>query len=421
MRADIKERIEQIREGKIPEGYKKTKLGVVPTEWKKIEFRELFEEQKERTSDTTKYPLYSLTLEDGIVEKSERYDREHLVKKEDSAYKVVHPNEFAYNPMNIRLGAVARNKSGKAVSVSGYYDVFKTKNFKDKEFMEHFLVGNQMIHYYNTVCTGSLEEKKRVHFSDFILFELTLPTDKERERISKVLMTCDRKIELVRRQIQESINIKKWTMQNFLAGKRRLRGFKSKWEKRKIGEFIYEIDDRTKTTNEYDIMSVTKNGICLQNEHFNKQIASQDNTGYKIVHRGNLVFSTMNLWMGSLDVLDKYEKGIVSPAYKVFGFMSDKMISEFGKYFMKSETMIWKYNIHSEQGASVVRRNLDISGLLASIVSIPSIEEQKALVAILQLMDQELELLNKKLELLKQEKKALMQLLLTGIVRVNEI
>lgn len=46
MRADIKERIEQIAEGTIPEGYQTSKLGIAPVEWEKIEFRDLFEEKK---------------------------------------------------------------------------------------------------------------------------------------------------------------------------------------------------------------------------------------------------------------------------------------------------------------------------------------------------------------------------------------
>ena len=421
MRKDIQERVETIKSGEIPVGYKKSKIGIIPEEWENVKFNELLDEKKERTNDIKSYPLYSLTLEEGITEKSDRYDREHLVKKEASAYKVVHPGEFAYNPMNIRFGAVACNKTNKAVSVSGYYDIFEVKCISDKEFLESFLTSSQMIKHYNRVCTGSLEEKKRVHFSDFLLFDLPLPPAKEREYISKVLTICDNKIELVKKKMDETISIKTWIIQNYLTGKRRLKGFEKKWEKVRIGEFIYEVDERTQSNNEYNILSVTKKGICLQSEHFNKQIASDDTTGYKIVHKGNLVFSTMNLWMGSLDVLDKYEMGIVSPAYKIFDFDERKMLSDFGKYYMKTDRMIWKYNINSEQGASVVRKNLDLQGLLADIVSIPSLDEQKILVNILKVIDMKIELLEKKFKLVKNEKESLMQLLFSGIVRVNDV
>ena len=77
------------------------------------------------------------------------------------------------------------------------------------------------------------------------------------------------------------------------------------------------------------------------------------------------------------------------------------------------------YNINSEQGASVVRRNLDLKGLLNSKVKMPCYTEQKAIGNILSTADKEIELLEGELEQLKLQKKGLMQLLLTGIIRVK--
>ena len=87
---------------------------------------------------------------------------------------------------------------------------------------------------------------------------------------------------------------------------------------------------------------------------------------------------------------------------------------------MKSSYMIWLYNVNSEQGASVVRRNLDINSLMNTEVIIPDIAEQIKISKVLKCADKEIDLLNKKLLLVKKEKQAMMQLLLTGIVRVNE-
>ena len=122
MTPEVKERIEQIRHGIVPEGYKKGKLGIVPVDWEEVPFSTLFTSTSDYTDDLTQYPLYSLTIEDGITPKTERYERSHLVKKENS-YKIVHPNDYAYNPMNIRFGAVARHKGDNDVAVSGYYDI----------------------------------------------------------------------------------------------------------------------------------------------------------------------------------------------------------------------------------------------------------------------------------------------------------
>ena len=170
--------------------------------------------------------------------------------------------------------------------------------------------------------------------------------------------------------------------------------------KYKLGECIEEIVDKTTKNNQYEVLSVTKDGIYSQEEFFKKQIASEDNTGYKIIRKNNLVFSTMNLWMGSLDVLSNYEIGIVSPAYKIFKFDESKMIPSFGKYFMKSHFMLEQYKDCSEQGASVVRRNLDLKQLLDTEIIIPKVEEQCKIVKILENID---EIINKYTNLIRNK------------------
>lgn len=418
MTPEVRDRIEQISRGNVPDGYKKGELGIVPKEWDEIPFSTLFTSTSQYTDDLARYPLYSLTIEDGITAKTERYERSHLVKKENS-YKVVRPNDYAYNPMNIRFGAVARHKGDISVAVSGYYDIFTTVHESDLAFMDSFLTCGPMITYYNKVSTGSLIEKQRVHFSDFMEFSLALPPIEERKRIAEILTTQDKVIELKEKRLAETQRQKKYLMQQLLTGKKRLSGFKDDWKTVSISSFIQEFDERTTCNNQYEILSVTKNGIVRQSDHFNKQIASEDNTGYKILRRGNLAFSTMNLWMGSVDVLEKYEIGIISPAYKVFSFSPNTMDVSFGKQFMRSEPMIWLYKSNSEQGASVVRRNLDLKALLNAKVKIPPLKEQMLIANVLNLADKELGLLQQELEQEKQKKKALMQLLLTGIVRVS--
>ena len=170
--------------------------------------------------------------------------------------------------------------------------------------------------------------------------------------------------------------------------------------KYKLEECIEEIVDKTTENNQYEVLSVTKDGIYSQEKFFKKQIASEDNTGYKIIRKNNLVFSTMNLWMGSLDVLSNYEIGIVSPAYKIFKFDESKMIPSFGKYFMKSHFMLEQYKNCSEQGASVVRRNLDLKQLLDTEITIPTVEEQCKIVKVLENID---EIINKYTNLIKNK------------------
>ena len=172
------------------------------------------------------------------------------------------------------------------------------------------------------------------------------------------------------------------------------------WKKVKLGDCIEEVVEKTTENNQHQVLSVTKDGIFSQEEFFKKQIASENNIGYKVIRKNNLVFSTMNLWMGSLDVLTNYDIGIVSPAYKIFIFNEELMLPSYGNYFMKSYYMLEQYKNCSEQGASIVRRNLDLKALLNTNINIPLIAEQEKIVRILEKVD----LIIKNYERLLEEK-----------------
>lgn len=115
-------------------------------DWKEKKFNTIFLDIKNKTSDTVKYPLYSLTIENGVVPKSERYEREFLVTKDEDNFKVVNKNEFVYNPMNLRFGALARYKGDTSVSVSGYYNVFKVIDNSPESFWDNYLKTNRMMY-----------------------------------------------------------------------------------------------------------------------------------------------------------------------------------------------------------------------------------------------------------------------------------
>ena len=201
-------------------------------------------------------------------------------------------------------------------------------------------------------------------------------------------------------------------------GARKDERFSQPWKEVKLGDFLKEHTEKTTENDQYQVLSVTKNGICSQEEYFEKQIASENNIGYKILRKHDIVFSPMNLWMGSIG-FSEYDIGIVSPAYKIFSVNENVALFSFLKHFMIINRMIYLYLINSEQGASIVRRNLDLDGLLSSKVSIPDITEQQAIADVLSAADDEINLLNKKLEALKEQKKGLMQQLLTGQIRVK--
>jgi len=413
MTPEVRDRIEQIRHGNVPDGYKKGKLGIVPKEWDEVPFSTLFTSTSQYTDDLARYPLYSLTIEDGITAKTERYERSHLVKKENS-YKVVRPNDYAYNPMNIRFGAVARHKGDISVAVSGYYDIFTTVHERDLAFMDSFLTCGPMITYYNKVSTGSLIEKQRVHFSDFMEFSLALPPIEERKQIAEILTTQDKVIELKEKRLTEKQRQKKYLMQQLLTGKKRLPGFDGEWKQEKLGKLFAE---RSETKCEHlELLAITgTQGVIPRSQLDLKDNSSEDKSKYLHICVGDIGYNTMRMWQG-VSAYSNYD-GIVSPAYTILkpkGGINGKYFA----YLFKMPEVVFLFYRYS-QGLVDDTRNLKYENFKKISVSYPkNVEEQNAIVSILETADKEIDLLRQDIEQEKQKKKALMQLLLTGIVRV---
>ena len=163
-------------------------------EWQQSSLGEYFTEQTIRTSNTPSTPLVSLTVEDGITPKTERYYREFLVTKEGENYKMIKPGWFAYNPMNAHLGAIAPNHLGYTAAVSGYYNIFSVNEPDTICFWEEYLTSYSMLIHYKLIATGSLIEKQRVHYSQFVRIRRCLPSVEEQKHLSKLFETLNKKI-----------------------------------------------------------------------------------------------------------------------------------------------------------------------------------------------------------------------------------
>ena len=200
--ADFLEKLDMriAKQEQLIESLKKYKRGVVQQvfsernenkrtrypEWKLSSLGEYFTEQTIRTSNSSATPLVSLTVENGITPKTERYYREFLVTKEGDNYKAIKPGWFAYNPMNAHLGAIAPNHLGYTAAVSGYYNIFSVNETDTISFWEEYLTSYPMLIHYKLIATGSLIEKQRVHYSQFIGIHRCLPSVEEQKYLSKM-------------------------------------------------------------------------------------------------------------------------------------------------------------------------------------------------------------------------------------------
>ena len=164
-------------------------------------------------------------------------------------------------------------------------------------------------------------------------------------------------------------------------------------KKTRLGDILNECSERTKVNNQYEVISSTVNGLFSQREYFSKDIASENNIGYKILRLHDVVLSPQNLWMGNINCNDKFEIGIVSPSYKIFSIV-DGYDKKFVSALLKTHRALYNYTLVSEQGASVVRRNLNLEAFEQLTFIIPPIANQRTIGYTISLLKYRLEIEN---------------------------
>lgn len=182
-------------------------------EWKAKKLGEMITEVKDTTTGSINIPLYSLTIEEGVTVKTDRYERGFLVTKKENLFKIVSPNDFVSNPMNLRFGAIDYNKNDFCVCVSGYYDVFRFKEGGTTVFWSNYLKSDLMLHVYDVIAIGSLLEKRRVYFSTLQNLELLVPTLPEQQKIASCLSSLDDLIAAESAKVEALKDHKKGLMQ----------------------------------------------------------------------------------------------------------------------------------------------------------------------------------------------------------------
>ena len=176
----------------------------------------------------------------------------------------------------------------------------------------------------------------------------------------------------------------------------------------RLGDILIERSERTKRNNQHEVLSSTVKGIFSQREYFSKDIASENNVGYKVIRRNDVVLSPQNLWMGNINYNDKYDIGIVSPSYKIFS-IAEGYDKRFVSALLKTHRALYNYMQVSEQGASVVRRNLNMEAFEQLTFKIPPYTKQCEIGRILDSMQNRLDLAISTQICLEQQKQWLLR------------
>lgn len=192
--------------------------------WNTIALSSVFRERKEFGYEDDGLELYSLTIEDGVTAKTDRYNREFLVKGDKKKYKVTRYHDLVFNPQNLRYGSIALNYTEKPVLLSPIYATLEINDNErfDIEYFNFLLTSNEMIKFYDSIAEGTLVERMTVKPEIFLKQEFSIPSITEQRKISQVLIGFREEIYLLKKELELKKLQKQGLMQQLLTGKIRI-------------------------------------------------------------------------------------------------------------------------------------------------------------------------------------------------------
>ncbi|AZD83210.1 Type I restriction-modification system, specificity subunit S [Pseudomonas chlororaphis subsp. aureofaciens] len=244
---------------------------------------------------------------------------------------------------------------------------------------------------------------------------ILLPPVSEQNKITKILSVWDQAITTTETLLGNSQQQKKALMQLLLTGRKRLSGFNIPWRKLPLTRYLLGSSLRNSglTQGANEIMSVNKSeGMTpMRAETIGKSIER-----YKVVKPGWFAYNPMRINVGSICRWAGKNDCLVSPDYVVFSCDEELLLGSYFDHFRQAEPWI---NFMRNAGNGSVRVRIYLDDLSLLKIPLPTLEEQEKIAAVLTTAEQEIKTLQTKLACLKQEKKALMQHLLTGKRRVK--
>ena len=244
MTPEIKQRIEQIRRGEVPERYVKTALGLAPANWKRYTFGDIYTERREPGDENL--PLLMVSIHSGVSDGE--VDAAELPKQvkrieDKSQYKKAVSGDLVFNMMRAWQGAIGTVRTTGMVSPA--YIVAEPNDKAYPLFMDYYSRTPQMINQLDRQSYGVTDFRKRLYWDSFAPIGCILPPIEEQQKIATILTTQDKVIKLKEKRLAEKQRQKKYLMQQLLTGKKRLPGFSGEWSMQPLSQLSKAITKKT--------------------------------------------------------------------------------------------------------------------------------------------------------------------------------
>lgn len=425
MTPEVRDRIDQIRQGIVPEGYKKTKSGILPESWSVRTIAECLE----RVEHPVEVQANEMYTQIGIRSHGKGLFYKEPVTGDSLGNKSVfwiEPDCFILNIVFAWEQAIGKTTQAEAGMIGSHrFPMYRPINGSiDIDYLISYLLTKRGTDILEAASPGGAGRNRTLGQDRFMKSRIVLPPLDEQKKIAEILSTQDKTIELQARKIEELKRFKKGCLEKMFPRKgqkvpeKRFPGFTDDWEQRKLTEFVEFFSGLTYTPNDVQEngtlvlrSSNVSNGevVDADNVYVNPQVVNSEN-----VKVGDIVVVVRN---GSRSLIGKHAQIKAFMPNTVIGAFMTGIRSECPKFTNALlNTSKFEEEIAMNMGATINQ----ITGYMFSKMEfkVPCLDEQKEIGEYFENLDHLITLHQRKLEEMKKQKKALMQLLLTGIVRV---
>jgi len=290
--------------------------------------------------------------------------------------------------------------------------VFEPSIISNNWFMNYAFNSNYGLRQLRRIATGTTSVAA-IYSKDLLNIHFLIPPIEDQLLIVEILKSVEIAIDKNNQLLNKKWMQKKWLIQQLLTGKKRLKGFDRPWVFEKIGNIAKELSLKNRSNKDVLVLSCTKyDGLVPSLEYFGRKIYSNDLSTYKIVPKNHFAYATNHIEEGSIGYQKSYDEALISPMYTVFE-TSNTINDGFLYKLLKSHHYIHQYQKRME-GSIDRRGGLRWDEFSKIKIPVPHIDEQTAIAEVLQIADNEIQLLKAKVDKLNDQKKGMMQLLLTG-------
>ena len=407
----------------IKAGYKKTKLGWIPEEWKIVKLGTVTSKVGSGSTPRGGEKVY---VSKGVpFIRSQNVNANRLlisklsfipleIHEKMSGSKVI-GNDILLNITGASIGRSCVVPSNfKEGNVNQHVCIIRLIETGSIKFIQLFL--SSFSGQKSIIRSQVGGNREGLNFQNVRSLKIPLPPLPEQKKIADILSTWDKAIETTQALIKKLQLRKKGLMQQLLTGKKRLPGFSGEWEEVRLGEFLIKHNEVSEISDQYPVLTSSRDGLFFQKDYYKNQVASKDNSGYNVVPSGYFTYRHM-----SDDLVFKFnintlcDKGIVSTLYPVFTTSID-LLDNYLLLELNHGNSFKKFALQQKQGGS---RTYMYFGKLEKLkLKLPKIKEQVAISNFINTVSAEINKTQHYLEQLQEQKKGLMQQLLTGQRRV---